>query len=189
MSAEPKEIMVCKFNSNIECKFYLCEEDNTDPEAMWGHKCALDVKLKNAQKEIDKLKCMNDLLGAVHKLDRERIEAANKIIKKICGQCLNEKCTEGGDCHISDLKKALKIPRNREQNFLKPTVCAYKEDVPNCEVIDCNDCPHAMKPRKEKCRVGGVPQNVPSCKELESDEFHDCQGYTSKIVKKENKQK
>jgi len=44
-------------------------------------------------------------------------------------------------------------------------------------------------PRKEKCRVGGVPQNVPSCKELESDEFHDCQGYTSKIVKKENKQK
>ena len=133
MSAEPKEIMVCKFNSNIECKFYLCEEDNTDPEAMWGHKCALDVKLKNAQKEIDKLKCMNDLLGAVHKLDRERIEAANKIIKKICGQCLNEKCTEGGDCHISDLKKALKIPR------------------------------------KEKCQVGGVPQNVATCKELKEN--------------------
>ena len=107
-------------------------------------------------------------------------------------------------------------PRNREQNFLKPTVCAYKEDVPNCEVIDCNDCPHTMKPRKEnqefpspekqqeilreaidyaknprkeKCRVGGVPQNVPSCKELKPEVFRDCQGYTSKIVKKENKQK
>jgi len=172
MSAEPKEIMVCKFNSNIECKFYLCEEDNTDPEAMWGHKCALDVKLKNAQKEIDKLKCMNDLLGAVHKLDRERIEAANKIIKKICGQCLNEKCTEGGDCHISDLKKALKIPRSDEQ---KPNcnTCEYYEDVYGT------------------CKSPNPPEVPAFCTDKsykrKEEVFYDCQGYgPQKIVKKEN---
>ena len=45
---------------------------------------------------------------------------------------------------------------------------------------------NSVSPRKEKCRVGGVPQNVPSCKELKPEVFRDCQGYTSKIVKKEN---
>ncbi|MFA5307616.1 MAG: hypothetical protein WC365_09265 [Candidatus Babeliales bacterium] len=44
----------------------------------------------------------------------KQIEAANKIIAKICEQCLNEKCTEGGDCHISDLKATLEIPRKEE---------------------------------------------------------------------------
>jgi len=101
-----------------------------------------------------------------------KVEAANKIIKKICGQCLNEKCTEGGDCHISDLKKALEIPRNRELN-------ATEQYADACQQID--------KQRKEECQVGGVPQNVPSCKELKPEVFRDCQGYTSKIVKKENK--
>ena len=133
-----------------------------------------------------------ELINRISELEA-KVEAANKKLEKEIKAYSNN--TMRPAIHdefimvLKNIKASIEIPRNREQNFLKPTVCAYKEDVPNCEVIDCNDCPHTMNPRKEKCRVGGVPQNVPSCKELKPEVFRDCQGYTSKIVKKENKQK
>ena len=47
------------------------------------------------------------------------VEAANKIVKKICEQCLDEKCTSGAACHICDLKKALLIPRSEVPEEVK----------------------------------------------------------------------
>jgi hypothetical protein len=38
---------------------------------------------------------------------KTKIVAANKILDKLCGQCLEEQCCEGTSCHIMDLQEML----------------------------------------------------------------------------------
>jgi hypothetical protein len=40
-------------------------------------------------------------------ISQDELKKANKIIETICEQCLEEKCCEGGNCYITDLKITL----------------------------------------------------------------------------------
>ena len=107
-----------------------------------------------------------ELINRISELEA-KVEAANKLLDAFTYEM---DMTEMADL-LRNLRTALQIPRNRELN-------ATEQYADACQQID--------KQRKEECQVGGVPQNVPSCKELKPEVFRDCQGYTSKIVKKEN---
>jgi hypothetical protein len=131
--SQPKEIMVCKFNSSVECNFYLCEEDNTDADAMWGHKCALDTKLKDALKEIsDGENCIDVLQTKVYQLEA-KIEAAKQAAEVSIFEWQEarkyevDKDTKGiQKAAIDDLKEiiALLIPRKEPQKEENP-LCPY----------------------------------------------------------------
>jgi len=115
-----------------------------------------------------------ELINRISELEA-KVEAVNKKLDKEIKEYSNN--TMRPAIHdefiivLKNIKKSLEIPRNRELN-------ATEQYADACQQID--------KQRKEECQVGGVPQNVPSCKELKPEVFRDCQGYTSKIVKKEN---
>jgi len=85
---------------------------------------------------------------------KAQIEAAKPILDKIIAICQDrndvttcEECCDKKCCEEYDLN-AILFPRKENQR-LKPTACTYKKTVPNCDDIDCNDCPHVAKPEEE----------------------------------------
>ena len=113
---------------------------------------------QNAQKEIEKVnleanEVRNQACLKITQLNA-KIEAAKPILDKIIAICQDrndvttcEECCDKKCCEEYDLN-AILFPRKENQR-LKPTACTYKKTVPNCDDIDCNDCPHVAKPEEE----------------------------------------
>lgn len=82
--------MICKFDNEVECNFYLCEEDCSSLEMYedQGKSCPLFAK--------------------VEKLD-VAVYKANKILSDWCKECEHDtfgsECEN--DCKIIDLKRIL----------------------------------------------------------------------------------
>jgi hypothetical protein len=130
------------------------------------------------QKTIDKNKASEAKIEAANKKDFDyqnwlflaKAHAESEVIGAVYSICLDK------FLNIHSTTLALQIPRNREQSPEIPMrdrerlSQSAESPLPtgkDTKVARVRD--NSVSPRKEGCKIGGLPQNVPACKELKEE--------------------